>query len=127
MNESLEVGIVSMLLSALELDSMNIPVEIRQLIMEFEDVFLIELPNDLPPMRDIQHCIDLVPGSSLPNKPAYRMKPSEKEEIQKQVGELLTRGYITTPTEFSLECLGNDSKFHLVNWSKLEKKGKEKR
>ena len=106
MNESLEVGIVSMLLSALELDSMNIPVEIRQLIMEFEDVFPIELPNDLPPMRDIQHCIDLVPGSSLPNKPAYRMKPSEKEEIQKQVGELLTRGYFTTPTEFSLEWFG---------------------
>lgn len=102
MSECLEAGIVYMLLSALELDSMNIPVEIRQLIMEFEDV----LPNDLSLMGDIQHCIDLVPGSSLPNKPAYRMNPSEKEEIQKQVGELLTRGYITTPMEFSLEWFG---------------------
>ena len=45
-------------------------------------------------MRDIQHAIDLVPGAFLPNKVAYHMAPKEKEELQKQVQELLDRGYI---------------------------------
>ena len=91
MNESLEVEIVYMLLSTLEL-SMNILVEIRQLILGFEDVFPTELPSDLPPMRDILHCIDLDPSSSLPNRPPYRMTTLEKAKIQKQVRELLAKG-----------------------------------
>ena len=45
-------------------------------------------------MRDIQHAIGLVLGAPLPNKAAYRMAPKEKEELQKQVQELLDRGYI---------------------------------
>nr|XP_023923794.1 uncharacterized protein LOC112035195 [Quercus suber] len=96
-NESLEVGIVYVLLSTLEFESMNIPVEIRQLILGFEDVFPTKLPSDLPPMRDILHCIDL-DGASLPNRSTYRMTPLEKAKIQKQVGELLGKGYLRPNT-----------------------------
>ena len=92
--ESIELGQVYILFSTLELESMYVPTAIQQLMNAFDDIFSTDLPSDLPPMRDIQHCIDLIPGSSLPNKPAYRITPLEREELQKQVTELIQKWYI---------------------------------
>ena len=39
-----------------------------KLILEFVDVMLEEIPHGLPPMRDIQHQIDLMPSLVFPNK-----------------------------------------------------------
>ncbi|XP_078431099.1 uncharacterized protein LOC144702944 [Wolffia australiana] len=63
-------------------------------ISEFGDVFPDELPSGLPPMRYIQHTIDLIPGASLPNLLHYRMEPSKYEELLRQVRELLEKGFI---------------------------------
>ena len=68
--------------------------EVEPILAEFVDVVPEEIPHWLPPMRDIQHQIDLVPGSVLPNKPAYRMSPKEHEELTRQVDELLNKGLI---------------------------------
>jgi len=54
----------------------------RTLIENFCHLFLEQIPTNLPPNRDIQHHINLVPGSILPNKPAYRMNPKDTMEIQ---------------------------------------------
>ncbi|KAF7810704.1 Transposon Ty3-I Gag-Pol polyprotein [Senna tora] len=43
--------------------SCEVPCEISQLLEEFQDISPNELPLKLPPMRDIQHAIDLVPAS----------------------------------------------------------------
>ncbi|KAK1626851.1 hypothetical protein QYE76_001166 [Lolium multiflorum] len=51
---------------------------------EFSDVFLEEVPAGLPPMRGIEHQIDLIPGASLPNRAPYRTNPEDTKEIQKQ-------------------------------------------
>ncbi|PKI72284.1 hypothetical protein CRG98_007358 [Punica granatum] len=48
----------------------------------------------LPPIRGIQHQIDLVPLAALPNQPAYRCNPDEAKELQRQVNELLENGYV---------------------------------
>ena len=72
----------------------EIPNSIQPLIKEFEVLFLEELSTSLPPMRDIQHCIDLAPRASLPNLPHYRMNPQEGQILQGQVDELLSKGQI---------------------------------
>ena len=45
-------------------------------------------------MRGIEHQIDLIPGATLPNRAAYQTNPEETKEIQRQVQDLLDRGYV---------------------------------
>jgi len=74
-------------------------------LKEFADVFTQELLDSLPPLRDIQYAIDLVPGSSLPNLPHYRMNPTEHAELKRQVDELLSKGFLKESLE-SVRCAG---------------------
>ncbi|XP_071678893.1 uncharacterized protein [Lolium perenne] len=61
---------------------------------EFRDVFPDELPHGLPPLRGIEHRIDLIPGAPLPNRAAYRTNPEETKEINRQIQDLLAKGYV---------------------------------
>jgi hypothetical protein len=70
------------------------PAPVTNLLQEFRVVFPSEIPPGLPPIRGIEHQIDLIPGASLPNRAAYRANPEETKEIQRQVQDLLDRGYV---------------------------------
>ncbi|XP_076920612.1 uncharacterized protein LOC143581801, partial [Bidens hawaiensis] len=72
----------------------DIPSAVLPLLREFSDIFPSDIPAGLPLVREIQHCIDFVPGASIPNKPAYRMNPKEFAELHRQVTELLEKGLI---------------------------------
>ncbi|XP_028552635.1 uncharacterized protein LOC110101527 [Dendrobium catenatum] len=49
---------------------------------------------ELPPLRNIQHRIDLIPGSTIPNLPHYRLCPTEQRILQQLVDELLEKQLI---------------------------------
>jgi hypothetical protein len=62
-------------------------------VKEFLDVYTEELPC-MPPDRDIEFVIDLVPGTTPIYKRPYRMAAKQLAELKKQVKELLEKGYI---------------------------------
>ena len=72
----------------------DVPLELKNLLHDFVDMVLDELPSELPPLKDIQHAIDLIPGSQLPNLPLYRMNTKEREELNRQVEGFLERGFV---------------------------------
>jgi hypothetical protein len=62
-------------------------------LQEYEDVFPKEVPPGLPLKRGIEHEVDLVPGAPLPNRSPYQTNPEEMKEIQRQVEDLLNKGF----------------------------------
>jgi hypothetical protein len=58
-------------------DLTPIPSVVAHILQEYDDVFPEETPAGLPPLRGIEHQIDLIPGAALPNRPAYRTNPEE--------------------------------------------------
>jgi hypothetical protein len=62
------------------------------ILKEFEDVFREVL--GLPPKRDIDFSINLMPGVAPVSKNPYRMSTPELKELQMQLEELLKKGHI---------------------------------
>ena len=64
------------------------------LLQDYEDVFPEETPQGLPPIREIEHQIDFVLEAAISNQPAYRSNLEEMKELQRQVSELMEKGYV---------------------------------
>jgi hypothetical protein len=50
----------------------TLPPTVTNLLQKYRDVFPDEIPPGLPPLRGIEHQINLIPGASLPNRVAYK-------------------------------------------------------
>jgi hypothetical protein len=62
-------------------------------VSEFLDVFPEELP-DMPPDREIEFFIELVPGTAPIFKRPYRIATNQLAELKEQLQELLDKGCI---------------------------------
>jgi hypothetical protein len=72
----------------------DLPEEVQELLDNFADIVVDELPNSFPPITSIGNHIDLIPEESLTNKAAYRLTPQENEEVKNQFQELLDKGLV---------------------------------
>ncbi|GJV02129.1 putative reverse transcriptase domain-containing protein [Tanacetum coccineum] len=62
-------------------------------IRDFPKVFPDDLPG-LPPPRQVEFQIDLVPGAAPVARAPYRLAPSEMRKLLEQLRELLEKGFI---------------------------------
>jgi hypothetical protein len=70
----------------------QLPPEVATLLSEFDAVFAP--PSGYPPERDCDHAIPLLPGATPFSIRPYRYPPAIKDEIERQIGEMLQSGII---------------------------------
>jgi ribonuclease HI len=78
-------------------DKESNPIEAIRIVSEFPDVFPEELPG-MPPEREVEFAIELIPGTAPISKRAYRVSGPKLVELKKQIDELLEKGYIRPST-----------------------------
>ena len=61
---------------------------------EFRDVFLDDLPDGLPPSREVDHLIKVAPQSKSVSKFTYRLSHFETQEVEWQLVEYVKKGFI---------------------------------
>ena len=71
-----------------------IDAEVQSLLNKYSDVFPDDLPAGLPPEREVDHKIEIIPGSEPPVRAPYRMSIPELDELKKQLNELIEKGHI---------------------------------
>ncbi|GJW89367.1 putative reverse transcriptase domain-containing protein [Tanacetum coccineum] len=64
-----------------------------QIVRDFSEVFPDDL-SGLPPVRELEFRVDLIPGASPVVKSPYRLAPSEMLELSNQLKELQEKGFI---------------------------------
>ncbi|XP_073057206.1 uncharacterized protein [Primulina eburnea] len=63
------------------------------IVRDYPDVFADDV-SGLPPDREVEFVIDIVPGTTPISKAPYRMAPTEMKEFKSQLQELLDNGFI---------------------------------
>lgn len=72
----------------------QLPPVAKSIVIEYQDVFPEELPTELPPKRNADLKIHLIPGATPPTQAPYRMSTVELAELKKQLDKLLKNGFI---------------------------------
>ncbi|GBG58871.1 hypothetical protein CBR_g270 [Chara braunii] len=68
---------------------------VRDLIREYHDVFPSPFSYaGIPPMRDVEHSIQLVPDYHVHHQASYRLSLPEATELKRQLEEFLRLGFI---------------------------------
>ncbi|GJT59882.1 putative reverse transcriptase domain-containing protein [Tanacetum coccineum] len=89
----IEKGCELFLAQVTEQESKEKRLEDVPVIRDFPEVFPEDLPG-LPPPRQVEFRIDLIPGAAPVARAPYRLAPTEMKELSKQLQELLEKGFI---------------------------------
>ncbi|XP_019056861.1 PREDICTED: uncharacterized protein LOC109116239 [Tarenaya hassleriana] len=92
-NKMTEKGNEAFLVVITATEEAEAKLEDTAVVREFPDVFPDELPG-LPPEREVDFSIEVVPGMELISKTPHRMAPTEMAELKKQLNELMETGFI---------------------------------
>ena len=71
----------------------NLKVEELPVVCDFPDVFPEDL-WELPPHREIEMAIELMPGTSPIYMAPYRLAPAKLKELKTRLADLLDKGFI---------------------------------
>ena len=51
------------------------PKEVKTLLEKYHGIVVDSILASLQPKREVSHCIDFIPGATLPRKAAYKLTP----------------------------------------------------
>jgi len=80
------------LMASLSVENQAVIDKLR-VVCEFPEVFPDEI-HDVPPKREVEFSIDLVPGTKPVSMAPYRMSTSELAELKKQLEDLLDKKFV---------------------------------
>ncbi|GFY85488.1 hypothetical protein Acr_04g0002260 [Actinidia rufa] len=86
-------GELNFLFSACLVDESSTSVALPPIVYDFPNVFPEDL-TELPPHREIEFSIDLIPGTAPISVPPYHFAPAELQELKIQIQDLLDKGFI---------------------------------
>ena len=86
-------GCIYHLVRVQDVEAESSTLQLVPVVNEFPDVFPKKLPG-LPPEREIDFAIDVLPDTKPVSIPPYRMAPAELKELKEQLKDLLDKGFI---------------------------------
>ena len=89
----LHKGCEAYLAHVIDKSSLEVTLDDVPIVCEFSYVFPEDLPG-LPPDKELEFEIELLPGSTPISIPSHRMAPVELKELKTQLKDLVDKGFI---------------------------------
>lgn len=89
-----QVGCFFIKLDKPDTTNSNLPFDSK----DYKEVLTTEPPSELPPKRNVEHRIDIIPGNKPPARPYYRLSLEENKILVEEISKLLKAGFIRPST-----------------------------
>ena len=66
----------------------------RTILSKYQDVFPDDLPDGLPPLREVEHKIELEPNQPAPFRATYKMSPADMNELKVQLEGFIAKNHV---------------------------------